>query len=31
LSEAFQLALADGCATGLQTWSRHNCDYGLAS
>lgn len=26
LSEAFQLASAGGCATGLQTRSRHACD-----
>src|SRR5438876_1933857 len=31
LSEAFQLAWAGGCATGPQTWSRHNCDCGSAS
>ena len=27
LSEAFQLASAGGCATGLQTRSRHACDF----
>src|SRR6266403_354362 len=31
LSEAFQLAWADGCATGLQTRSRHVCDFLSAS
>ena len=31
LSEAFQLALAGGCATGLRTRSRHVCDFGSAS
>src|SRR5919108_1319670 len=30
-SEAFQLAWAGGCATGLQTRSRHVCDFGSAS
>jgi len=27
LSEAFQLASAGGCATGLRTRSRHACDF----
>src|SRR5215471_1077198 len=31
LSEAFQLASADGCATGLRTRSRHVCDCLSAS
>jgi hypothetical protein len=31
LSEAFQLAWADGCATGLRTRSRHVCDFRSAS
>ena len=31
LSEAFQLASADGCATGLRTRSRHAYDYLSAS
>jgi hypothetical protein len=31
LSEAFQLAWADGCATGLQTRRRHACDCLSAS
>jgi len=31
LSEAFQLAWAGGCATGLQTGSRHVCDCNSAS
>ncbi len=30
-SEAFQLALAGGCATGLRTRSRHDCNFGSAS
>ena len=30
-SEAFQLAWTGGCATGLQTRSRHVCDFGFAS
>jgi hypothetical protein len=30
-SEAFQLAWADGCATGLRTRSRHDCDCDSAS
>src|SRR6516225_8780349 len=30
-SEAFQLACADGCATGLRTRSRHVCDLLSAS
>jgi len=29
LSEAFQLASAGGCATGLQTRSRHACDFSV--
>jgi hypothetical protein len=31
LSEAFQLAWAGGCATGLPTRSRHACDFSFAS
>ena len=31
LSEAFQLAWAGGCATGLRTRRRHACDYLSAS
>ena len=31
LSEAFQLAWAGGCATGLRTRSRHVCDFFSAS
>jgi len=31
LSEAFKLAWAGGCATGLRTRSRHACDFGSAS
>jgi hypothetical protein len=31
LSEAFQLAWAGGCDTGLRTRSRHACDFGFAS
>ena len=31
LSEAFQLASTDGCATGLQTRSRHVCEFLSAS
>jgi len=31
LSEAFQLAWAGGCATGLRTRSRHVCDFCSAS
>lgn|SRR5579883_1527842 len=31
LSEAFQLAWADGCATGLRTRQRHVCDCSSAS
>ena len=31
LSEAFQLAWAGGCATGLRTRSRHGCDFNSAS
>ena len=31
LSEAFQLAWAGGCATGLQTRSRHVCEFLSAS
>src|ERR1043166_6127801 len=31
LSEAFQLAWAGGCATGLRTRSRHVCDFLSAS
>ena len=30
-SEAFQLAWAGGCATGLRTRSRHVCNFGSAS